>query len=134
MVDPVDPVHIKAVGKLPKPTSFEHWRERVIAQLRGRVSQADFDFAFDAVLRWMDGREIEIDQARWSVTDIFIAFCHVAPGVILQRCEESGVTILTVTVRGTDGQPLNQRTRTLNITEPNGEPKPAATLQLRKRA
>lgn len=118
MFGPVDPSLIMPGAKLPRPRNFEDWRERLICKVFGKLSQADFDFAFDTVVSWMKGKEIDIDQAQYTTTDIFLAMAGVMPGVIVQTCEESGVTLLTVNVRAKDGRALHSRTRRIEIGDP----------------
>jgi hypothetical protein len=119
-------------AKLPKPQTFEHWRNRVVCRLVGRLSREDFDFGFDTVVSWMDGRRVELQQARDSAIDIMLATTGVYPGAFVQKCEDTGVVLLTVVVRGPTGEPVHLRTRTVNIREISAEPTPEA-VPIRKR-
>jgi len=120
----IDPKHLPPTLKLTRPKSFEQWRERMFCRLVSRVSQADFDEAFDAVVMWMTGREIALAQARWSANDIIIAMTRCVPWVIIQKCEHSGVTLMTITMKHQDGREMHSRTRKVEIVDVAAEPVP----------
>lgn len=137
MVGPVDPSLIMPNARLPRPKSFEQWRNRFVCKLLGRLSDEDFDFGFDTVVKWMaagGGRQIDIAQARYSAGDIILSTCGVMPLVAIQRCELTGVTLMTIEVRGPEGEAVNRRTRTIELREPQVEPAPDAIPIKRKRA
>ena len=138
MVGPVDPSLIMPNARLPKPKSFEHWRNRMVCKLLGRLSDEDFNFGFDTVVEWMaagGGRRIDIAQARYSAGDIILSTCGVLPLVAIQRCEVTGTTLMTIEVRGPEGEAVNRRTRMIELRDPQAEPAPdAIPIGKRKRA
>lgn len=136
MTGPVDPSVIMRHARLPRPKSFEHWRNRMVCRLLGRLSQEDFDFGFDTVVEWMEaggGRAISIQQAQFSAFDIILATCGVTANVSIQRCELTGTTLMTIDVPGTHEEAPHRRTRTISIREPRAEPAPGPDVK-RKRA
>lgn len=118
---PFHPRDFMPGAKLPKPKSFEEWKERVVARAFRRITDDDFNHAFDAVVAWMDGKEISLEQAQHSAGDITLAMCGVLFGVIVQRCEATGITLLTITARNADGGIAMQRTRKINLLDEFGE-------------
>lgn len=137
MSGPVDPSVIMPSAKLPKAKSFEHWRNRVVCRLLGRLAREDFDFGFETVCEWMDvggGRTISSAQAACSAFDIMMATCGVASRVCIQRCEQTDIVLMTIEVPGSHEEPPHRRTRTITIREPKAEPAPTVTRLKRKRA
>lgn len=136
MVGPVDPSLIMPSAKLPRPASFEHWRNRVVCRLLGRVSREDFDFAFETICKWMEGRTIDLAQARASAVDIGLATMGVLPTAFAARCEQTDVVLLTFHCPGHQGEPAHQRTRLINIKEPGdtkASPEPVSLQRRRAR-
>lgn len=130
---PVDPSLIMPSAKLPKPKSFEHWRNRVVCRLVGRVAREDFDFAFETICNWMDGRSIDLAQARASAVDIGLATMGVLPSAFVVRCEQTDVALLTLWCLGPHDEVPHQRTRIVNIKEPNGKKAAPEPVPLQRR-
>ncbi len=130
MGNPVDPSLIFGRVPLPKARDFDHWKVRTVCRLLGRLSETDFDFGFDTVVKWADGRPISPEQAAASAFDIMIATTGVGPGVIVQKCEDTGTVLLTVMVRAEDGKVQHKRTRTIALVD-NA---PAKPVKLKRRA
>jgi len=137
MAGPIDPNSFFPSAKLPKPVSFEHWRNRTVCRLLGRLSREDFDFGFQTVIDWMaqgGGRRISLDQARHSAADIMIATCGVYPSVMVVKDEDTGNVIMTVSVRGPAGERVHERTRRIKIVDLADEAEPEPVQFKRKRA
>jgi len=118
MTGPVDPELIVPLDRLPDSRTFKEMADRTWARLRGRVYPRDFNLAFDLIVQWVAAHgQIGIEQAKWSVHDIFVAMCGVIPVVLIQRCEISGTVMLTIKCQSADGKAAIQRTRTVDVRE-----------------
>lgn len=118
IVGPVDPAFVGQSFRLAPPESFEHWRSRALNRLRNRLAEEDFAATWEAVLRWLDGRAIGIEQVYCSVVDIFIAMAGVHPAVVVQQCEETDIVMLSVVVADARGKRLHARSRCIDIRQP----------------
>lgn len=137
MAGPIDPNSWFPSAKLPKPLSFEHWRNRTVCRLLGRLAREDFDFGFDTVVDWMavdGGRRISLEQARHSAADIIMATCGVFPSVMVVKDEDTGMVIMTVSVRGPTGEKVHERTRRIKIHDLQDAAEPEPIQFKRKRA